>query len=102
MAGDGGYVRRMLGGRSQGGLKAVVISFVDGLAQWNSRVLKRPNMIGVVHQNDRPLRESQQLASECSLEANTGRRVVNRLFEHKRRAVHHPDRAERDEKKNDR
>src|SRR5258708_18538934 len=64
VTGNGNDVRRMFSRRSQRGLKAIVVSFIDRLAQRNSCVLERPNMVRVVHQNRSPLRESKQLPGE--------------------------------------
>src|SRR5882757_717924 len=85
ITGDCDDIRHMFGRRRQRGLKAIVISFIDGLAQWNSRVLECANVIGVVHQNDRPLGERKQLPSKRGLETNSSRRIVYRLFQYKRR-----------------
>src|ERR1700723_2125281 len=95
-------VRRVLGRSGQRSVKAIVVSLVDGLAQRNSCILKRANVVGVIHQYCRSLGEGEQLASERALESNTSRRVVQRLPEHKRSQVHHPDCIQSNQQQGDR
>src|SRR5258708_36563560 len=59
VTGNGNDGRRMFGRRSQRGLKAIVVSFIDSLGPRESRVLERPSMSRVVTHTRRTPRESK-------------------------------------------